>query len=126
MSSRMGLEYTKPRLARASLRAVDEYDRQTYPYCRRSLSHVTLGLVAHCVAHAIDLVVLPAHPSHVTQPLDVSVFGPLKTALAKEMVRDEERLQKADWTHVLVQASRFINDGDQYRERLEIERPLSL
>jgi len=34
--------------------------------------------------HAIDLLILPPHTSYVLQPLDVSVFSPLKRALAVE------------------------------------------
>lgn len=34
--------------------------------------------------HQIDLVVLPSHTSHNLQPLDVSVFAPLKAAMTKD------------------------------------------
>lgn len=33
---------------------------------------------------AIDLLILPLYCSHILQPLDVSVFSPLKRALAAE------------------------------------------
>ena len=51
-------------------------------------SHVTLGFIAHCIAHTIDLMVLPAQslpaqPLHLTQPLDVLGSGSLNEALAK-------------------------------------------
>ena len=47
-------------------------------------SHVTPDFIGFCIDHLIDLMILPAHTSHVTQPLDVAVFGPLKTAMARE------------------------------------------
>ena len=34
--------------------------------------------------NAIDILILPPHCSHVLQPLDVSIFSPLKKALAAE------------------------------------------
>jgi hypothetical protein len=50
-------------------------------------SHITANVIAHCMKHAIDLLILPPHTSHMLQPLDVSVFAPLKRALAKETVQ---------------------------------------
>ena len=41
-------------------------------------------MITHCIKHAIDLLILLSHTSHMLQPLDVSVFAPLKRALAKE------------------------------------------
>ena len=38
-----------------------------------------------CYQHKIHLLYLPAHTSHVLQPLDQSVFGPLKAAYKKEL-----------------------------------------
>ena len=50
----------------------------------------------------IDLLVLPPHCSHVLQPLDVSVFAPLKRALAVEtdsVARlDPGRVARTEWT----------------------------
>jgi len=47
-------------------------------------SHITANMIAYCMRHAIDLLILPPHTSYVLQPLDVSVFSPLKRALAVE------------------------------------------
>jgi hypothetical protein len=47
-------------------------------------SHITANVIAFCIEHAIDLLILPPHTSHVLQPLDVSMFSPLKHALAAE------------------------------------------
>ena len=40
-------------------------------------SHVSLGVIDWAKAHNIILFVLPAHTSHLLQPLDVGCFGPL-------------------------------------------------
>ena len=45
-------------------------------------SHVKAGFIACCIQNKIDLMVLPAHSSHITQPLDVGIFAPLKAAMA--------------------------------------------
>jgi hypothetical protein len=71
-------------------------------------SHITGKLIAHCMEHAIDLLVLPPHTSHKLQPLDVSVFSPLKRALAAETDAasrlDSGRIQRADWTNMYIRA----------------------
>jgi hypothetical protein len=35
-------------------------------------SHITANVIAHCMEHAIDLLILPPHTSHILQPLDVA------------------------------------------------------
>ena len=40
-------------------------------------SHVKARFIACCIQNKIDLMVLPAHSSHITQPLDVGIFSPL-------------------------------------------------
>ena len=71
-------------------------------------SHVQSPFVAFCMAHNIDLMVLPPHSSHVTQPLDVGIFGPLKRELAVHSDRDARynpgRVSKATWSTNLVKA----------------------
>jgi hypothetical protein len=71
-------------------------------------SHITAKLIAHCMEHAIDLLVLPPHTSHKLQPLDVSVFSPLKRALAAETDAaarlDSGRIQRVDWTKMYIRA----------------------
>ncbi|PTD03487.1 hypothetical protein FCULG_00012822 [Fusarium culmorum] len=42
-------------------------------------SHITPELMKKAWMHRIWLSWLPSHSSHITQPLDVAVFGPLKT-----------------------------------------------
>ena len=52
--------------------------------------------------------VLPPHSSHLTQPLDVGVFGPLKTLMASEMEplisTELHRILKAEWLTAYVEA----------------------
>lgn len=47
-------------------------------------SHVNLILTEWAKRHNIILFVLPPHTSHLTQPLDVGVFGPMKGMYNKE------------------------------------------
>jgi len=71
-------------------------------------SHITANVVAYCMEHAIDLLILPPHTSHKLQPLDVSVFSPLKRALAAETDAvsrlDSGRIQRVDWTNMYIRA----------------------
>jgi hypothetical protein len=41
-------------------------------------SHVTARFIAYCITSKIDLFLLLPHSLHKTQPLDLSIFGPLK------------------------------------------------
>ena len=56
----------------------------------------------------IDLLILPPHCSHILQPLDVAVFGPLKTALASETDQlikvGVRRIQKVEWIEIYYKA----------------------
>lgn len=47
-------------------------------------SHINLTLKEWGIAHNIVFFVIPPHTSHVTQPLDVGCFGPLKKVYYKE------------------------------------------
>lgn len=73
-----------------------------------NLSHVRAQFVTFCIDHDIDLVILPSHTSHVTHPLDVSVFGTLKRAIATEkdlLQRYQVNCrQKAEWVAALARA----------------------
>ena len=72
------------------------------------ISHISAKVIAFCMKHLIDLLILPPHCSHFLQPLDVSVFGPLKRALASEtdtMSRlDSGRRSRAEWTEMYIRA----------------------
>ncbi|KAF4893324.1 Jerky protein-like protein-like [Colletotrichum fructicola] len=48
-------------------------------------SHTTTEFMWQCYTHNIYLLFLPPHSSHVLQPLDQSVFSPVKAAFRKEL-----------------------------------------
>jgi len=50
-------------------------------------SHVSTKTVEYCVSRKIILLCLPAHTTHLLQPLDVGVFAPLSTAYKKHVHR---------------------------------------
>lgn len=56
----------------------------------------------------ITLLLLPAHSSHYTQPLDVTVFGPPSTALGQTIdcftALGVSRVSKAEWLDLYVKA----------------------
>lgn len=41
-------------------------------------AHINIAVSEFCMEHGIILYCFPAHASHILQPLDISVFGPLK------------------------------------------------
>lgn len=71
-------------------------------------SHITANVISFCMNNAIDLLILPPHTSHLLQPLDVSVFGPLKRSLAAETDAasrlDPGRIQRVEWTETYIRA----------------------
>ena len=75
-------------------------------------SHVTGEFIAHYMEHKIVLMILPPHSSHLTQPLDVGIFGPLKKVMASKIAplinTGVARLQKVEWTSAFVQAHQEV------------------
>src|SRR5579859_4618512 len=73
-------------------------------------SHITAQWIAHCMKNNIIFMVLPPHSSHLTQPLDVGVFGPLKTHMASSIEpligTEIHRIIKAEWLAAYVEAHR--------------------
>jgi hypothetical protein len=71
-------------------------------------SHLTSPFLLHSLQHNIHLLMLPAHTSHLLQPLDVGVFGPLKGAMSKSLDRlirtGINRLQKVEWVEKYMEA----------------------
>ena len=71
-------------------------------------SHITANVIAFCIHNAIDLLILPPYTSHILQPLDVSVFAPLKRALAHETDalsrHNSGRISKVEWTEMFIRA----------------------
>jgi len=74
----------------------------------RHSSYITARFIAFCIEHSIKLLILPPHTSHVLQPLDVSVFSPLKRALAAETDAlsrlSPSRIQRVEWTEAYIRA----------------------
>jgi hypothetical protein len=66
--------------------------------------------MAYCITSKIDLFLLPPHSSRKIQPLDLSIFGPLKTALNLEVDRifrhstNIMRLPRVEWTSAYIKA----------------------
>ena len=48
-------------------------------------SHETTEFMYKCLENNIYLIFLPPHSSHVLQPLDLSIFSPLKASYRKEL-----------------------------------------
>ena len=59
---------------------------------------------------SIDLTNMPPHTSHRLQPLDISIFGPLKRNLIKHLEYrlryDSRRLQRVEWIEAFIKARR--------------------
>ena len=61
-------------------------------------SHLALSMIVKARGAGVDLFTLPSNTSHILQPLDVAVYGPMKTAW-KEILQDcklKTRASKAD------------------------------
>jgi hypothetical protein len=71
-------------------------------------SHYTTRFLAFCISKKIDLALLPPHTSHITQPLDIACFSPLKTAITSEIDaifrNSVRRLLKVEWTSAYIRA----------------------
>jgi hypothetical protein len=71
-------------------------------------SYLTARFLALYITKSIHLYLLPPHTSHVTQPLDLSVFGPLKTYFGAELDRifrySISRITRVEFTVAYIQA----------------------
>lgn len=67
-------------------------------------SHITGDMITLCIENDIDLLILPPHCSHLLQPLDVGVYGPLKRFHAQEVDRYTragiKRIQRHHWVEI--------------------------
>jgi hypothetical protein len=70
------------------------FERETGRYARTGYrlllldghsSHLTKDFVNYCNDHRILIAVYPSHSTHMLQPLDVGMFGPLSTAYSTEL-----------------------------------------
>ena len=48
-------------------------------------SHATIEFMCTCKQNKVDILYLPAHSSHVLQPLHLGTFSPLKSRYRKEI-----------------------------------------
>ena len=67
-------------------------------------SHKTTNFMWLCFQHKIHLLFLPPHTSHVLQPLDLSIFSPLKATYQKELsnlslLSDSTPIRKRNFLH---------------------------
>jgi hypothetical protein len=71
-------------------------------------SHISGSFIAHCLQNRILLMILPPHTSHLLQPLDVAIFGPLKKRLTAALSHLNQaqlvRIQKVEWMDAYIQA----------------------
>ena len=71
-------------------------------------SHVTLDFMKHCRDHKIILLRLVPHTSHLCQPLDVGLFGPLKSTLSAKLEplfqTEVSRIRKSEWLTAFAEA----------------------
>ena len=82
-------------------------------------SHISGDFIRHCIQCDIILLLLPPHSSHLTQPLDVGVFGPLKKAISASVSQliqtGISRMQKFEWVqHYSKARSTAIRPGNIY------------
>ena len=77
-------------------------------------SHISGSFIAHCLQNRIILLILPPHTSHLLQPLDVSIFGPLKKRLTAALSHLNQaqlvRIQKFEWMEAYIQARSEVFD----------------
>ncbi len=45
-------------------------------------THVSRDVIMFCRENKVEILCLPAHTTHILQPLDIAVFNPLKTAFS--------------------------------------------
>src|SRR2546423_674838 len=90
---------------RGNLTSPDEY---RLLICDGHDSHISADMVNYCIQNHIDLLLLPSHSSHLMQPLNVTVFEPLKRALSLQISRllrsGITRIQKAEWLERYIEA----------------------
>ena len=95
---------------RGELQVYDNFDPQTCTKANREQrllvcdghdSHISGNFIAYCIQNKITLLILPPHTSHILQPLDISIFGPLKKRLTAALQPLSQaqlvRIQKIEW-----------------------------
>jgi DDE superfamily endonuclease len=71
-------------------------------------SHCSIEFIEFCCDHKISLLILPPHTTHLLQPLDVGVFGPLSRAYTQILDRhnrwDSRWIDKASFIEYYTEA----------------------
>jgi hypothetical protein len=71
-------------------------------------SHISGSFIAYCLQNQILLLILPPYTSHLLQPLDVAIVGPLKKRLTAALSHLNQaqlvRIQKFEWMEAYIQA----------------------
>ena len=95
-------------------------------------SHVSPKIIDFAIEHKILLCLLPSHTSHLTQPLDVGMFGPLQRRYRQELGRREqeglEEVTKQDFLSILAVAREeaYTEDNIQTAYRSSGIEPFSV
>jgi hypothetical protein len=78
--------------------------KQRLLICDGHDSHISGDFLAYCYENQISLLVMPPHSSHLLQPADIGVFGPLATYHGQETDRltsgGVRRITKAEWVQI--------------------------
>jgi hypothetical protein len=68
-------------------------------------SHIRADFIAYCMENEIDLLIMPAHCSHILQPLDVGVFSAFKRFHSVETSAlsrlSSQRIPRSEWIELL-------------------------
>lgn len=82
-------------------------------------SHQTAGFDDFCKENAIICLCMPPHTSHLLQPLDVGVFGPLKRSYGKlvegMMTAGNNHIDKEDFLHLYPPAREMVFNLENIR-----------
>ena len=62
-------------------------------------THINIAVTEFCIQHKIILRCFPAHASHILQPLDVAVFGPLKKSWNQAIENHKDQYNQAMTKH---------------------------
>jgi hypothetical protein len=96
------------------------------PYCRRLVgkklllvdnlaSHISIDVIDLCKEHNIEFVCLPANSTDKMQPLDVGIFGPMKSSWRQQLRRyqdqdpDAKLLKKTEFPTMLKELVESLN-----------------
>ncbi|XP_062849708.1 uncharacterized protein LOC134311989 [Trichomycterus rosablanca] len=97
-------------------------ERPLLLYLDQNESHVYKEVVDFCSGNGIEVVCLPAHVSHLLQPLDVAVFGALKTAFTAVALRTGGDMVdgKRQFSAILKEAFQEAVTADNIKEGFRI------